>query len=108
MVQELSTPPGECRAVPRYPVCCVVFLFLNFFSLNVSREHTDQGLEILGEGQHRHHSTSRSRCLRRQQGWGEATGAGELTLTWLMLGGGPRSFWLLGRGGADDIPKAVV
>lgn len=35
-------------------------------------------------------------------------GTGELTLTWVMLGGSPCSFWLLGCGGLDDIPKAVV
>lgn len=35
-------------------------------------------------------------------------GAGELMLTWVRLAGGPRSFWLLGCGGVEDIPKAVV
>lgn len=94
MVQELLRPPGTRRGMPRYPVCHMVLFGFCFFPTCLVDKQT-RGWKYRGEGQHRHRGTSRSLCLCRH-------------LTWVMPGGGPRSFWLLGRGGADDIPKAVV
>lgn len=82
---------GECRDTPS---AMWFYLVLGFFPTCLVNKQT-RGWKYRGEGQHRRRGTSRSLCLRRQ-------------LTWVMPGGGPRSFWLLGRGGADDIPKAVV
>lgn len=42
----------------------------------------------------------------QSKGWKQC--GRELVLTWVMPGRGPRCFWPLGCGGADDIPKAVV
>jgi len=100
-------PPCQSRVTysrPRYPVCCAVSYLFIFSS--ASHEQT----EIGNTGVRGSAAITTPQSLRpcRHRSQGEAAGAGELALTWVMLGGGPRSFWLLGRGGVDDIPKAVV